>query len=270
MNYRHEARQHLQGAKNELSANSDERLKFAALELRMAMESLTYDRASAFKDEFPPQEYGTWQPKKVMAVLLEIDPRADKDSSLAIGGETVPGQPASSLHALGSEKVLNMSVLRKHYDALGSYLHVPTMKQALEQTPIDFMKFRARCEELATFVEEVLASRIFNVTLGNFSHIDCANCHKPIRKRLPTGQKEVIAECYECFASYTIVTQGDGQVVWEPQQHEIECANPNCHAKTVLWDREVKVGACWKCNACQGRNVVCMGVRYAPEPQEKK
>ena len=51
----------------------------------MAMEALTYDRALAYKDEFPPDEYETWQPIKVMSVLLEIDPTTDKNSSISFG-----------------------------------------------------------------------------------------------------------------------------------------------------------------------------------------
>src|SRR5687767_11114263 len=104
MDYRHSAREHLRNAKVELGANLDDRLKYAALELRMAMECLTYDRALAYKDEFPPDEYETWQPSKVMSVLLEIDPTADKDCTMAIGVEEVPGVPASVMQLLGSEK----------------------------------------------------------------------------------------------------------------------------------------------------------------------
>src|SRR5258705_1292347 len=165
MDYRNQSRKDLQSAKDELGANADHRLKFAALELRMAMECLSYDRALAYKDEFPPTEYDTWQPRKVILVLLEIDPTADKDSSIAFGVETVPGVPAPSMQSLGSEKVLSMGMLKKHYDALGSYLHVQTMKQARDGPPLDFKKLRARCEEIATFVEQVLASPIFNITL---------------------------------------------------------------------------------------------------------
>lgn len=129
MNYRHESRQALKRARTALESNDAENLKYVALELRMAMESLTYDRAKAYKDEFPPDEYETWQPRKVMAVLLEIDATADKDSTLSYGIEETPGQPASQMTMLGTETVLNMETLRKHYDALGSFLHVPTLKQ---------------------------------------------------------------------------------------------------------------------------------------------
>jgi hypothetical protein len=268
INYRHQARQHLQSAKNELAAHADQRLKFAALELRMTMECLTYDRALAFQDEFPPKQYETWQPKKVMSVLLEIDPDADKDSSWAMGTEEVPGQPASTMHSLGSEKVLNMSALKKHYDALGSYLHVPSMKQARDQAPLDFGKLRSRCNDLGTLLEQVLASPIFNVTLGNFASIDCVECGKPIRKRLRHGQKEVKAECFECVASYTIIDEGDGKVLWKPHNQEIECANPKCHENVIVWERELDVGREWKCKACGGRNVVSLGIAYVADSQQ--
>ncbi len=51
MNYRNDARNSLKRAIAELAQADDERLKYAALELRMTMEALTYDRALAYKDE---------------------------------------------------------------------------------------------------------------------------------------------------------------------------------------------------------------------------
>ena len=44
--YRNDARRELASAKDELGSADDERLKYAALELRIAMESLTYDRGA--------------------------------------------------------------------------------------------------------------------------------------------------------------------------------------------------------------------------------
>ncbi|MDB5319943.1 MAG: hypothetical protein JWN40_1574 [Phycisphaerales bacterium] len=268
LNYRHQSREHLQSAKDELSANSDHRLKFAALELRMAMECLTYDRALGFKDEFPPSEYDTWQPRKMLAVLLEIDPLADQDSTLAVGVEAAPGVPAASMQSLGSEKVLNMRMLKSHYDALGSYLHVPSLKQSRDGPPLDFKKLRARCEAIATFVEQVLASPIFNITLGNFAGLVCMECGKPMRKRLPHGEKEVKAECFQCDASYTIIVEGDGKVFWKPHQQEVGCANPNCQEKIFIWNRELKVGREWECNGCHGRNILGLGVIYVEDAKQ--
>ena len=51
--HRSRARSALASAQSELASNEDQRLKYAALELRMAIESVTYDRALAYKSEFP-------------------------------------------------------------------------------------------------------------------------------------------------------------------------------------------------------------------------
>ena len=268
MNYRHLARIHLNSAEYELGTKSDQRLKYAALEMRMAMEALTYDRALAYKIEFPPNEYETWQPRKVMSVLLDIDPTADKDSSLAIGIEEQYGVPAPKMNSLGSEKVLGMSVLRKHYDALGSYLHVQSMKQVRDGAIVDFNKMRARCEEIAAFVNQVLSSPIFNVTLGSFANLKCVECESPIRKRIPGGQREVLAECYQCKATYIITDEGEGRVKWTPHQHEVECVNTNCRQKIVVWRHELEVGRHWKCGNCNGENTFVLAISYKETPNK--
>jgi hypothetical protein len=85
LSFRQKARDALHRAKDEMNSASLERLKYAALELRMAMECLTYERASSYAGELPPAEYATWQPRKLMQLLLEINPRADKNSSIAFG-----------------------------------------------------------------------------------------------------------------------------------------------------------------------------------------
>lgn len=158
----------------------------------MAMEALTYDRALAYKDEFPPDEYETWQPIKVMSVLLEIDPTTDKNSSIPFGLEEKPGVQPSVMKSLGAEKILNMSTLKSHYSALGSYLHVQSMGVVRAGKSLDLRKFQSRCNEIVEFVSEVLSLPVFNITFGNFSTIACMECGTSIRKRVPHGQSEVM------------------------------------------------------------------------------
>jgi len=112
MTYRNDARAALKRARAELALGDNERIRYAALELREAMEALTYDRASAYSKELPSSAYDTWQPRRVMELLLEIDPNADKDSTLAVGLEETPGVSAPVMHSLGAEKVLNLGQLR--------------------------------------------------------------------------------------------------------------------------------------------------------------
>lgn len=268
MDYRNLARQHLKYAEELLTGGEEQSVKYAALELRMAMEALTYDRATAYKDEFPPNEYETWQPKKVMMVLLEIDPMADKDSSIAIGSEEEYGVPALKMTSLGTEKVLGLKTLKKHYDALGSYLHIQSLKSTRTGKTINYKKFRERCEEIAKYVSEALSSPVFNCTIGMFANLECVECGKPIRKRIPSGKDSVIAECFECSATYTVTDEGEGKSKWTPHQHEIECANKTCDHKIVVWHHELERGRRWVCPDCKGENTFVLAVNFKEAPNQ--
>ncbi len=260
--YRNEARRQLQRAKGELGSTDVQRLKYAALELREAMESLTYDRALAYKDDFPPSEYETWQPKKVMQVLLDIDPNADKDRSIAFGIEPNLGRRPDVMQSLGTEKVLNMKTLKKHYDALGSYLHVQSIKQRRTGAKIDYDAMRTRCEAIAAFVEDVLKSPVFNSTLGIYAMRDCLRCEKPMRKKWPDGKTKVKAQCFECGADYIVEDMGDGQCRWQADRVDLACANPECGAIVNPFRSEIEQGAGWNCRDCGGRNVLQLAIFY--------
>ena len=162
INYRNDAIVSLERAKTELSSGDNNRLKYAMLELRLAMESLIYDRAAAYKQELPESEYATWQPRKLMSVLLEIDPHADKDSSIAAGLEKEYGVQAENMKYIGSEKVLKMGEIRKNYDMLRYHLHVPSLKQMTDGKTTDYEHIRQRCEELVSTIDKALSSTVFN------------------------------------------------------------------------------------------------------------
>lgn len=262
--YRNDARRELARAKDELASADDERLKYAALELRMAMESLTYDRALAYKDQFPPVEYQAWQPRKVMAILLEIDPNADKDSSLAFGIEPALGVTPDEMQSLGTERVLNMATIKRHYDALGSYLHVPTIKQRKDSAKVDPVKFRARCDEIAAYLTDVLASPVWNATIGIFASLDCMKCGHPLRKRMPHGKAVVDATCFECGATYRVTDAGKGKAHFEPDQVKVKCANPDCRTAVYPWRSEIENGRTWKCEICGGDNDIKLMIQHRP------
>jgi len=262
--HRSRARSALASAQSELASDEDQRLKYAALELRMAIESVTYDRALAYKSEFPPYEYETWQPKKVMSVLLEIDSTADSNSTLGFGIEPSPGQKPEVMKPLGTEVVFNLQIIKKHYDALGSYLHAPSLKQTLSGPGPDYSKMRERCEEIAGVLERVLASPVFNSTFGIFSSFDCCECKVRIRRRMPRDRDSLEIDCFNCLASYTLTRTPDGQVRMDPHQHEIFCANTDCSHLTILLRREIVNGSAWTCKKCGGRNEIRLGLVHHP------
>jgi hypothetical protein len=265
-NFRNEARQALARARTHMLTHDICHQRYAALELRMAMEALTYDRAQAFAAELPPKSYDTWQPRQLLRLLLEIDPLADQDGTVSYGIEDEYGKPPALMQVVGSEKTLNMKVLKKHYDALGNYLHVPTFKQISTNNGHDVDGLATRCEVIAKFIIDVLASPIYNVTLGSFAEILCSECGTVVRKRIPVGIHSIEVACGECAASYTLEDTGQGNVVWKPRQSELQCPREGCSTPIVVWEREIEIGRSWTCRGCSSNNVIRLCVAAEPEP----
>jgi hypothetical protein len=258
ISFRSIAKASLARAKTELDSGDFERLKYAALELRFIMEAVTYDRALAFKAEIPPEEYKTWQPRKLMQVLHDIDPKIGMTATIRMGRQdniNTPAPPAR-MRTLGTDVVFTLGDLKKHYDAIGNYLHMPSLGQVLEGKAPDPAKLKKRCEDAIGLLERVLSSHIYNHTLGNFSTLSqCMNndCRKPIRKRLPSGVNEMEARCFECNAEYIVTRQSDGNVLWVPKLNEVQCPTEGCCEKMILWPHEVRPGVHWKCPGCGNR-----------------
>lgn len=258
--YRDRARRALVRARRELHSSDDERLPYAVLELRFAMEAITYDRAQAFKEELPYEEYSTWQPRKVVAVLAAIDPSIMKTSTLSIGLEDQPGVPSANMKPLGTEFVLTAEDIKDHYDALGSGLHIPTMAQFQNGKLPDPGKLRARCDEVVSVIERVLSSQVYNSDFKISIQIDCFRCNEKIRRRMPPGTKSLKVTCFECKAEYVVTEDPDNQVKWSPVAHEVPCGNKDCKAKVALWPDQLKPGANWKCEECGWSSVVQLTV----------
>ncbi|MEM7408894.1 MAG: hypothetical protein AAF430_01500 [Myxococcota bacterium] len=262
-NFRNLAREALDRA-SEMTRAGDHGLRYAALELRLAMEALTYDRAEAYRSEIPPEEYLTWQPRKLLALLLEIDPHADASSTLRFGIETEFGERPDEMREIGAEVVLDNSALKKHYDALGSYLHMPTLGQLDQATDSERLaRLRSRCAEVAAKLEDVLASGVFNLTFGNFATIQCGRCAKPIRKRIPDAQERE-ARCFACGAVYTVRENSDRGVTWRPAQEKAVCPGPECDVAVWIWKDEIEVGTRWTCEGCGKKIQIALGLVSVP------
>ncbi|MFA1261863.1 hypothetical protein ACDI97_10665 [Xanthomonas axonopodis pv. fascicularis] len=258
--YRTQARLAVDRASAILATGIDDQLRYAALELRLAMEALTYDRAQAYAKEIQPEAMSTWQPDKVMKMLLEVEPTAGSSYTLRIGEEPYPGGTPTEMRTLGTDTVFSLADLKRHYHAVGAVLHTPTMQQVEQAKPLDAAKLRTRLELIAHDLTKSLDSPVRNATFGRFASLNCQRCEKPVRKRLPTGYDEVEAECFSCGASYRLSLLDDGKVCWKPKIEEMSCTTDGCMEVFELWCDELQVGARWRCKQCDARYRIELGV----------
>jgi len=261
VNYRNEATQALERAKTILK--EDKNPRYVALELRMAFECLVYDRASLFSEELSNKKLSTWQPKKLLSLLMEIDPDADKSCSISVGLQEELGKPANDLSLLGSERVLGLSEIKKYYDRLGSYLHTPTIEQVIEKKGATPEKIITRCNEIITILEAVLSSPVFNVNFRNWSSILCERCNAKIVRRIPFEAKRITAKCIECSASYQVTSLDNNKVEWMPIKYKIKCAKNTCGHINKLWEEEKELNNSFLCSICGSENnlVLCVSVK---------
>lgn len=264
--YRDIARLALQRAKDLLISADADQIRYAVLEVRMAIEGLTYARANIYKNEIPPSEYKTWQPKKILELLIEIEPNADQRNTISFGRQESYGKPAEKMTTLGTEEVFNLKLIKKHYDALGSYLHLPTISQLEKSTSLDVSKVRARCEVIIGEIESVLSSKVFHTTFGNFSEMNCERCNQKIRKRLNINKPIDEAVCFSCNASYVVEAgSSTDQVTWKPNTENIVCLRADCSNEISVWSRDIKEGAVIECSACKTRHLIGLTVYLETE-----
>jgi hypothetical protein len=261
-------------ARAALATGEPSQLACAALHTRMAMEGLTYERAQAYAEDLPPATWQHWQPKKIMDVLLQIDPLADQGGTLSMGIEETPGVPAKKMTLIGTEHVLSMKQLRAHYDRLGAFLHLPTPRQIQEGKEHDWTKVRRRCEEVLEEIERALRSPLHAAVFRLTTELGCLRCGERMRRRIPIDEDfEVEVECFECYARYRVSGAAqNSQVRWLPLKQPVACPTEGCSQQHAFWESEIKPGLAFQCQECHGKFELILGVvsAVAPDTREQK
>ena len=260
--YREMARKSLALAKTHLAAGNDIDTEYAALELRKAMEALTYSRALAIQDEIPPEEYKRWAPRKVLEMLQRIDPNIGVPLKLAYAEEESPvALPENPVfQSLGEDRPLTMDAIKKHYDTLGSYLHIPTFDRISNHQSHDYKKLKARCEYIILTIDNILSSTLYDTNFGTFARFDCTRCKAAIKRRASPDEEEFQVRCFSCTATYTVRNVGESKFRIIPNRTTIRCASAECGAEHEIWADELQPPKHWTCELCGRVNRLTMCV----------
>ena len=222
----------------------------ATLRLRMAMEALTYACAVIYADDLGPEQMKTWRPKQLMDRILEVDPQADQAATLSFGIEPSYGKQPETMTILGTDQPLNLATLKKHYDALGSYLHTPTLGQLENNKSHDMQKLRTRCEKIVETIQEVLSSPVSGTVFSTSCTFECVGCKTTITRGLSPSIQSRMIECWECMATYNLRRHSDEDVRVQPRWSVFACVADNCETENFLWEKQVSPDFKWECREC--------------------
>lgn len=236
-----------------MEAGDNELLLPAALRLRMAIECLAYELLQSLQDEVDNGTMETWQPGKLIKELKDIDAGIESDRSISIGVEEVPGQPAKTMRSLGTDSRLTASWINKHWNALGSYLHEPTIKQQKDGKVFDPQKARPKIAEVSKEIERVLASTLYATNIKVKISVEC-ECGFTISRREELLRRDGQVTCANC---QTILGAEESEEGWRFVKlfHDFHC--PNCSIKNKFPAKELTEQREFACKQC-GTEVVVM------------
>jgi DNA-directed RNA polymerase subunit RPC12/RpoP len=145
-----------------------------------------------------------------MKELLRIDPQADKSSHIRYRRQGRDGEPDGPVKNVGEDRRLSAERVRKAYQQLGSFLHVPTIKQSREDEPLDVNVARDRAETIRAELEHVLSTTISNANFGQFITFNCSQCETPVKRRTSIIEEGSEVECGNCGQTFTLEPDADG------------------------------------------------------------
>jgi hypothetical protein len=147
-----------------------------------------------------------------------------------------------------------MELLKKHYDALGSYLHVMTRPSFDEQYRKRSAKLRQRCQAVCAYLRRIFGSTMWNVRAGIVLTFACDRCKTPMVKTVPFSHEGRVVRCLGCEAEYRL-ERGDTEELTRvcPVAHEIRCPYAECGESSKIWKSDAVLGARWKCGSCGNR-----------------
>ena len=207
LNMRHTASECVSRAKDLIARADHASARHACLESRLAIEYITYNQLQAYMREISDEALKKWTPKQVISEMLEVDPHADQNSIIAFGREYTYGvpPPPEEMKSLGEDRRFSMKWANKNHNALGNFLHAPTMHQLESGTVATTAAILEKATEVAAECEHILNSPIFNVNFGQFYEFEC-ECGAHIRRRSGSFTQDQGVVCHKanCRATYDI------------------------------------------------------------------
>ncbi len=227
----------------------------------MAFEALTYERMSTYENELPP-DIETWQPQKIMELLLSIDPYSDQNCTVRFAPEDQEGRPIEPFKTLGHERRVSLVEIRKHYHALGSFLHAPTPRN-LKANKVDPDIIRERCKIAATVIDDALKSSMWKLSFGTTLKATCNRCGRDMPRRVSFIEVgEIEHSCFYCKASHRFLKSEES---WRYTSNVtlVDCLKTDCNHQLEIWADQLRPDYSVVCSKCGTAHEFALGLRVA-------
>lgn len=153
-------------------------LRYACLELRLAIEALAYATLQTYAEdesELVVSAQADWQPSKVLEKLLDYDPMADMALRVVMG-TVEPDGTAGAVVMDEVDRRFTAAWAGKAHRSMGSFLHQRTIREVRRGKQIDEAVLRGEALRVLATLEAILASPLHDVRVGFRFGYDCPGC----------------------------------------------------------------------------------------------
>lgn len=263
----------IQRAREHIESGNRERLSYACLELRYALERIAYQKLQLRLDKITIEEIAAWQPQRAMDRLMElVDEHLERDATISMAPEDEQGKTLQDeFVTLGQTKGISPRELGKHWQKLSSYLHIRMPKKKGEMSrPPDDTTLRPYLKEVVDYVEEITKTR-FDFHFASNVTFECGKCGQKIVRNKSLLKEKTIVQCQNpnCDDSY-ITHIIDGEFEFESYQISLDCRN--CGETTyidanVFRNMKTDEGRVLVCDNCEARHLVRWLLKYGLEAE---
>ena len=214
-----------------------ESLTFAALQCRLAIELICYERLRNAHDYISADDLRRWQPSHVINQLIEeVDPHVASSFTLSVSKEPVPSdgpEPTKAAYEaqefveIGRQMGFDAKKLGKLWNGLGSFLHVrvPRSREDRIEFFADAANLRRKVAEALALLRELETGTLISSGLGERVTFPC-DCGTKNARRAGLLKEGQVVSCLnpDCDERWTVHIQ-DGEHQFHPRQMGVTCCD---------------------------------------------
>jgi len=206
--------------------DTERSLTYAALECRLTLEYLCYERFRLVHSYLSGKDLKGWKPRDVVKqVADDIDENIATWRSLSISKKPVSGASpltreefeAQEWVHVGDQPQLDIKRLDRLWQRVsGVALHIPVSSVCSGSIALyqDRHRVKPKVQEVVDFLEEIEGNILIGGPLGEVFGFDCFVCNLPIKRPVKQLQEPRVVNCIgpKCNESYLIKEDEDGEL----------------------------------------------------------
>lgn len=201
-----------------LEQDTEQSLTYAALESRLTLEYLCYERFKLYFSYLSQSDLKNWQPKHIIKQISdEVGDNVSKEFSISISNEKIDGRLPETKEEfesikytpLGNQSELKLNKLHKLWNGVSNVaLHIPVPSISSDSINIygDKDKIRKKVVEVVEFLSNMKGNLLVGGSFGEEYSFNCFVCDTKIKRPVSVLQQKTALSCInpKCQESYVI------------------------------------------------------------------